>query len=128
MEPPLATVSSTAESSKASRLCLAFGTMRRSPGNAFPAVVLRPETNPTVQDVHGRFAGILVLVESAPRCKRNHGLPQQVFVTAVHGVGTTPARRPPRKFQLLPGQRSQRRLLHAPTVPHRAGSRIVITA
>jgi hypothetical protein len=67
------TVSSTAASSRASRLCRSCGTVEQVAGAALPGGALAREPDPAGQHVHGRLPGVLVLGEGLPGLQRDDG-------------------------------------------------------
>lgn len=61
-------------------------------GDGVPLRVLVRYAHSTVQDVHGGFSRVLVIAQRLPLEQRDNGLPQHVFVTAIHGLGAATAR------------------------------------
>jgi len=81
-------------------------------GCALPGRLCAHEADAPVQDVQGRFTGILVLVEHLAGDQGDQGLAQDVFVSAVHGGGAAATRGVPGDVELVTCQCGQRGLLH----------------
>lgn len=60
-------------------------------GGSFPRVFSAGQGNAAMKDMHCRLARILVFVEGVPGCQGNHGLPEGLFMPAIHRVGAAPA-------------------------------------
>ena len=103
----LATVSSTTESSTASRAWRVSGDEQEIARGAVPAVLAHRERHPALEHLHCRLTRILMLVKPRTGSQRNQGLPKYVFVTPEHGVSAAPTRHRPSVIQVMPDQRGE---------------------
>ena len=60
-------------------------------GPAVPTHVTGRQLNSPLNDLQGRLAGVLMIVEDALSHQRDQGLTQDMLVTAVDGVGAAAA-------------------------------------
>ena len=82
---------------------------------ARPRHVTDRQNDPAMQNLHCRFARILMLGQSLVCPQGNDRLAQEMLVTAIHGLRASATRSNARRIQLGPCQSSQRCLLHSVT-------------
>ncbi|HEY5783526.1 MAG TPA: hypothetical protein VIT65_02005, partial [Microlunatus sp.] len=71
------------------------------------ASLARYERDAPVENLDGGLTGVLVLVQACAGPQRDQGLPKDVFVASVDGVGAATAGGCQRDAQVLADQRGQ---------------------